>query len=85
MTRPGKAAFFGAGTPPRSPKNVRIANTWTGAGERRGDRLRQSADANPRRARYKIERAYWTLDGKPVDLAAIKQNDSFVVLDGYRI
>ena len=28
---------------------------------------------------YKIERAYWTLDGKPVDLAAIKQNDRFVV------
>ena len=28
---------------------------------------------------YRIERAYLTLDGKPVDPAAIKQNDQFVV------
>ena len=35
---------------------------------------------------YRIERAYYTLDGKPVDAAAIKQNDRFVVaLDGHRI
>jgi alpha-2-macroglobulin len=28
---------------------------------------------------YRIERAYYTLDGKPVEAAAIKQNDRFVV------
>jgi alpha-2-macroglobulin len=28
---------------------------------------------------YRIERAYYTLDGKPVELTAIKQNDRFVV------
>jgi len=28
---------------------------------------------------YKIERAYFTLDGKPLDAAAVKQNDRFVV------
>ena len=28
---------------------------------------------------YRIERAYYTLDGKPVEAAAIKQNDRFVI------
>ncbi|HEY8578746.1 MAG TPA: alpha-2-macroglobulin family protein, partial [Beijerinckiaceae bacterium] len=29
---------------------------------------------------YQVERAYYALDGKPLDLAAVKQNDRFVVV-----
>jgi len=79
MTRQQGAFFRSWNAAALANKTVRIANNGQGR-ERRCDRLRNPLTPEPGRARLQDRAAYWTLDGKPVDLAAIKQNDRFVLL-----
>ncbi len=70
-----------AGAPPRSnSKTITIANNGQAPVSAVVTVSGHPLTPEPAAERgYRIERAYYTLDGKPVDLAAIKQNDRFVV------
>jgi len=78
---PRQGAFFQNWTAAAlDNKPVRIANGGQGPVS-----VVVTVSGNPQTAEpaaeqgYRIERAYYTLDGKPVDFSAIKQNDRFVV------
>ena len=63
-------------------KPVKITNTGDASGTGRGIGV-SGAPVTPEPAvsnGFKIERSYFTLDGKPVDVSKAKQNDRFAVV-----